>query len=321
MPKLRAGPEEVKGQSSPAFFVKKYGSRGRVRDPQRRRMKKCFIAGCGFVGLATAHRLVAAGWEVIGGVHSAESAEALRGSGFPVVACDITDRASVRTLPTVDAVLHCASSSRGGADAYRSVYLEGARVLLEVFAPARFVFTSSTSVYAQTDGSEVLETSPAEPDRETGQVLRETEELVLAQSGAVARIAGIYGPGRSVLLRKFLAGEAVIEGDGQRLINQAHRDDIASALALLLEREERGIFNVVDNEPMPQRAVYEWLAAHFQKPMPPTGPIDPNRKRGWTNKRVSNARLRALGWSPRYPSFFDAVAQDPTLISGAVKPH
>jgi len=48
----------------------------------------------------------------------------------------------------------------------------------------------------------------------------------------------------------------------------------------MIESEVRGIFNVCDDEPMTQRALYEWLARHFQKPPPPTGPIDPNRKRG-----------------------------------------
>jgi hypothetical protein len=33
-----------------------------------------------------------------------------------------------------------------------------------------------------------------------------------------------------------------------------------------------------------------------------------------TSKRVSNARLRALGWVPRYPSFRDGVVNDPELL-------
>ena len=250
---------------------------------------------------------------MIGGTHSAESAAALAGEAFPVLACDITDRAALGRLPAVEAVVHCASSGRGGVEQYRAVYLEGARALADVLAPRRFVFTSSTSVYAQTDGSVVNEESAAEPDRETGRILREAEEVVLARGGSVARLAGIYGPGRSVLLKKFFADEAVIEGDGGRVINQVHRDDIASALALLLESSAHGIFNVCDDEPMTQRTLYEWLAQHFHKPLPPTGPPDPNRKRGWTSKRVSNAKLRALGWAPHFPTFFDAIQNDPTL--------
>ena len=277
-------------------------------------MKTCFVAGCGFTGLATARLLHARGWHVIGGTQSAESAAVLAGEAFQVSACDITDRAAIARLPAVDAVVHCASSGRGGVEQYRAVYLEGARALAEGLAPRVFVFTSSTSVYAQTDGSPVSEESAAEPDRETGRVLRETEEFVLARGGCVARLAGIYGPARSVLLKTFLSGEAVIEGGGGRFVNQVHRDDIASALALLIESSARGIFNVCDDEPMTQRAVYEWLAQRFQKPLPPTGPIDPNRKRGWTSKRVSNAKLRAFGWAPRYPSFRDAIENDPSLL-------
>ena len=277
------------------------------------RMKTCFVAGCGFTGLATARLLYGRGWTVIGGTHSAESAAILAGEAFPVVACDITDRAALARLPAIETVVHCASSGRGGVEQYRTVYLEGARALAETLAPQRFVFTSSTSVYAQADGSVVTEDNAAEPDRETGRVLREAEEIVLANGGSVARLAGIYGPGRSILLKKFFSGEAIIEGDGRRFINQVHRDDIASALVLLIESGARGVFNVCDDEPMTQRAVYEWLAQYFQQPLPPTGPPDPNRKRGWTSKRVSNAKLRALGWTPRFPTFFDAIQNDPTL--------
>jgi hypothetical protein len=70
---------------------------------------------------------------------------------------------------------------------------------------------------------------------------------------------------------------------------------------------------VADNLPLTQIECYRWLSEHFHMPMPATGEIDRNRKRGWTNKRVSNRKLRALGWQCAYPSFKDAVANDPRL--------
>ena len=284
-------------------------------------MPRVLIAGCGFVGLATARVMHGAGWEVLGCTHSEESAHALAAEPFAVRPADLTDPAALETLADwrgCEAIIHCASSGRGGAEVYRAVYLGGARNLLTVLAPQRLLFTSSTSVYAQNDGAWVTEESPAEPDRETGRILLETEDLVLAAGGCVARLAGIYGPGRSVLLKKFLAGEAVIEGDGTRWINQIHRDDIATALALLVERRATGLFNASDDTPMTQREIYTWLATHFARPLPPTGPIDANRKRGVTSKRVSNARLRTLGWAPRYPSFRNALEGDPPLLAAAV---
>ena len=88
------------------------------------------------------------------------------------------------------------------------IYLDGARNLLETFPGSKLLFTSSTSVYAQRDGSWVTEESDAKPMRETSRVLLETERLVLADAGIVARLAGIYGPGRSALLNKFLNGHS-----------------------------------------------------------------------------------------------------------------
>ncbi len=207
-------------------------------------------------------------------------------------------------------VIHCASSGGGGADAYRQVYLEGARHLAAAFPKALLLFTSSTSVYAQREGEWVDEESPAEPKRETGKILRETEEFVLARGGIVARLAGIYGPGRSALLRKFLAREATLD-PSPRFLNQAHRDDIAAALVLLAVRGLAGkIYNVADDAPLLQREAYAILAAELARELPPTAAVDGERKRGASNKRVRNARLRALGWEPRFPTFASALREN-----------
>lgn len=188
---------------------------------------------------------------------------------------------------------------------------------MAAFPNARPVFTSSTSVYPQIDGSVVDEASDANPDKETGHLLRETEEATLAGNGIVARLAGIYGPGRSFVLRNLLEGNAAIEGgDGEgRILNQIHREDAASAVVHLLGQECSGIFNVVDDQPISQRECLEKLAVQFGVPVPPAVPPNPDRKRGWTNKRVSNAKLRTTGWVPRFPSYFDALDGDPDLVS------
>jgi nucleoside-diphosphate-sugar epimerase len=282
--------------------------------------RRVFVAGCGFAGLALARLLRERGWQVLAGTYGQASAEGLRAEGFEAFSCDLANLESldaVAGLSECEAVVHSASSGRGGAEAYERVYFQGCKNLAAKAPGARLIFTSSTSVYAQTDGGWVSEESPAEPDRETGRWLRATEEFVVGVGGVSARLAGIYGPGRSVLLRKFLGGEAVLEGDGGRWINQVHRDDIASGLAFLLERDVSGVFNLADNTPLTQKELYQGLSEKLGRPMPPYGPVDLGRKRGWTHKRVSNAKLRSMGWAPKYGSFFDALEQDPDLLAGA----
>jgi nucleoside-diphosphate-sugar epimerase len=276
-------------------------------------MPRILIAGCGYVGEATADLFHAASWAVEGWVYSAESAAKLATKPYPVRRVDISQRDQVAecspAAAVFDAVIHCASSRGGDAEAYRQVYLNGARNLLEIFPGLKMLFTSSTSVYAQRDGAWVTEESETKPIRETGRTLLEAENLVLNRGGIVARLAGIYGPGRSALLSKFLNGTAIIDAENDRYVNQVHRDDIASALFFLLGRKEEGaeIYNVVDDQPIPQSECYRWLAQRLNRPLPPIGQSRQQRKRGDSNKRVSNAKLRRLGWKPQYPTFSDAM--------------
>lgn len=286
------------------------------------------LCGHGYLGQEIARVFRAANWDVIAISRSRPDAEQL-GCGAPPcsvtgagsgnitgIPCDLSARDAVASLAgriaRPDFIVHCASSSRGGPDSYRRVFLDGCRNLLESFAGVPLLFTSSTSVYAQTDGSLVDEDSPAEPGRETGRILLETEGSVLAGGGIVTRLAGIYGPGRSVILRRFLTGEAVIEDDGRRFLNQIHRDDAARAihhLASLGAEFHPSRFNLSDSRPLSQIECYTALAEMFGRPLPPSGPRNPNRKRGWTHKRVSNARLLATGWKPAIPCFLDAAGE------------
>lgn len=246
-------------------------------------------------------------------------------SPYPLLAADLDDPDSLDRIRatlefTPDLVIHCASSGRGGPDAYRAVFLRGSRHLLAAFPDSPLLFTSSTSVYGQTDGSVVDEESPTEPGTETGQTLVETESEVLAANGVVLRLAGLYGPGRSIYLQLLLQGKATIErGEVSRTLNQVHRDDVVSSVLHFIDHGSPtgggAVFNVVDDVSLSQRECYEALAERFSLPVPPEAEPNPDRKRAWTHKRVSNEKLRSLGWRPKYPGYFDALDNDPELIS------
>ena len=264
------------------------------------------IAGHGYLGQEVARQASGTGWHVT---------TLSRSGDDRALPCDLSNPDQVEQLRAgiepPATIIFTASSNRGGSDAYRSVFLDGSRHLLATFPESHLVFVSSTSVYHQCDGSLVTEESPTEPIRETSRILLEAENLVLASRGTVARLAGIYGPGRSVILKRFLEGTAVIEEDGARFLNQIHRDDAASALLHLASHPGitcGEVFNVADSSPLHHGDCYQALAQIFDRPVPPKGPRPENRKRAWTHKRVSNEKLHEIGWQPRHPSFIDAAA-------------
>src|SRR6185503_7941366 len=130
----------------------------------------------------------------------------------------------------------------------------------------KYVYTSSTSVYGQTDGSVVDENSATEPDSTTSKILVETERLLLnaAQTenfpAVILRVAGIYGPGRGHLFRQFLKGEATIPGRGDRMINMVHVQDVVGAIIAALAKGAPGqVYNVADNEPVSYLQFFEWI--------------------------------------------------------------
>jgi len=278
---------------------------------------RVLIVGCGYVGLPLGIELVRQGHIVFGLRRSALAEAELKAAGITPLHADITQPDSLKNLPRdFDWVVNCTASGGGGADDYRKIYLEGNRNLIAWLAGSphkKFVYTSSTSVYAQNDGSTVTEKSPIAPAAETSKVLAETEKLLLTAvverkfPAVILRVAGIYGPARGHSFKQFLRGDARIEGDGARWLNMIHRDDVISVIIAALHAAPAGeIFNAADNAPVSQRDFFAWLAAELNRPLPPTVSADAEiwRKRGVTNKRVSNAKLRTeLKYKFKFPDF------------------
>jgi nucleoside-diphosphate-sugar epimerase len=276
---------------------------------------RVLIVGCGYVGLPLGAELVRQGHEVFGLRRS--GAEELKSAGLTPLLADITQPETLTGLPReFDWVVNCAASGGGSADDYRRLYLQGSRNLIEWLAttpPKKFVYTSSTSVYGQNDGSAVKESSPTEPPAETAKVLVEAEKVLLEAAqvrqfpAVILRVAGIYGPGRGHWFKQYLRGEAKIEGKGERFLNMIHLEDVVGIVIAALKNGRAGeIYNAVDDEPVSQLKFFEWLAGALDKPLPPFVPEDAetNRKRGVTNKKVSNRRLKMeLGYQFKHPTF------------------
>jgi nucleoside-diphosphate-sugar epimerase len=292
---------------------------------------RVLIVGCGYVGLPLGVELTRLGHEVFGLRRTNAGDVELAAAGITPLTADVTRPEDLARLSgSFDWVVNTVSSTRGGADEYRQVYLEGTRNLIEWLAPTpikKFVYTSSTSVYGQTDASAVKESSPAEPSSPTSQILVATEKLLLDAAqlrkfpAVILRVAGIYGPERGHLFQQYLRNEARIAGKGERIINMIHRDDLVNAIIAGLKSGRPGeTYNAVDDEPVAQLHFFRWLSESLGKWMPPVATEEESaqRKRGLTNKKVSNRKLKMeLGVQLKYPTFRQGYTAEITRLDRA----
>lgn len=278
---------------------------------------RVLIIGCGYIGLPLGEELIRQGHDVVGIGRTAADRPELRAAGIRGVNADMTRPDSLRQVDgPFDWVVNCVSSSHGGPDDYRKVYLEGTRNLIDWLGanpPKKFLYTSSTGVYAQDNGTTVKEDHATEPANETGKALVATEQLLLAAAherrfpAVILRVAGIYGPERTFQLTQFIENKSRVEGKGDRHLNMIHRDDVVGAIIAALKNGRPGeAYNAVDDEPVPQIHFLRWLSETLGKWMPPAASPEElaKKKRGVTNKKVSNRRLKMeLGYQLKYPTF------------------
>jgi nucleoside-diphosphate-sugar epimerase len=277
-------------------------------------MANILIAGCGYVGTALGMRLAAAGHVVWGLRRSAEGLP----PGIRHVAADLTAPATLQELPpALDVVFYTAAPNGSDEAAYRAIYVDGLRHLLEALVrqrqtPRRVLFTSSTAVYAQSSGEWVDETSPTEPGHFSGRCVLEGENLLLNGpfTATVLRFGGIYGPGRTGLIERVRQGVAACRDGPPLYTNRIHRDDCAGALHhLMMLPQLDHLYIGGDHEPADQCDVLRWLAARLGAPPPrleAASPADTRRQR--TNKRCRNAKLVASGYVFRYPTYREGYA-------------
>lgn len=271
------------------------------------------IAGCGDVGSRLAQQMLQAGWTV----HGLRRQVAALPAGVLPVAGDLEQPACPTAWPQgpLDYLVYCVAASQPDEAGYRAAYVEGLRHVLGWLAergqtPRRLLFVSSSGVYGQRDGEWIDETSPAEAESFSGSVMLEAERIA-QDSGIPAtlvRLTGIYGPGREWLLKQVRMGYRVVS-EPPLYANRIHVDDCAGLLAHLLKAEAGGValqdcYIGVDDAPAPLHEVVGWL----REQMGVTEWAEESTVRRSGSKRCSNARARALGWVPRYPSYREGYA-------------
>ncbi|HEX5841654.1 MAG TPA: NAD-dependent epimerase/dehydratase family protein [Pseudomonas sp.] len=275
--------------------------------------RSLLLAGCGDLGTRLGLRLAADGWTVHG---LRRSVGHLPAAILPV-AGDLQADACPPAWPTaaLDYLVYCVAATEHNEAGYRAAYVEGLRRVLGWLAqqgqqPKRLLFVSSSSVYGQQGGEWVDEASPAEAASYSGRIMREAEQLALHSGipASVVRLTGIYGPGRQGLLNQVRQGYR-IASEPPLYGNRIHIDDAAGLLAVLLQADACGValddcYLGVDDTPAPLHEVVGWLRE--QLGVSHWAAQESVRRAG--SKRCSNARARALGWQPQYPSYREGYA-------------
>jgi nucleoside-diphosphate-sugar epimerase len=191
-------------------------------------------------------------------------------------------------------------------------------------------FTSATSVYPQTDGGWVDESSPIDVSllSPAAAILRTAEEKTLNTPAAlvqrtwVLRLAGIYGPDRNHLLAALRSGQRVFGGDGSQWVNLIHRDDIVGAIRHFLAtpaRQPGGLYNIVDDHPVRKADLLAGLARTLglnpadvrcdEQLASGRGGHRRNATGEISNRRVRNIKLRGAGYKLIYSSFVNSFSE------------
>ena len=259
------------------------------------------LIGAGDLGSDVGLRLAALGHDV--------AAVRRRGDLVPSpmrgISADLTVAGPDLTGLDVDLLVVALTARPRTEESYRATYVDGLLRALDSLAaadqtPRRAVLVSSTGVYGDAAPDPVLdESSPAMPADAPARVLLEAEHAFAERlpNGTVLRFSGLYRGETARLVTQVREGTF---DDPHRWTNRIHRDDAAAAVVHLLTRDEEpdALYVGTDDEPSLLGDVAAHVAAQLGAPAPE--PADPARGHG---KRLSNARLRASGWRPVYPTY------------------
>ena len=303
---------------------------------------KVLVAGAtGVVGQQLLPLLVAHGHQVGGLARSERSQQEVTRLGGTPVAADALDARSIldavqRFQPEV--IVHQLTALAGSLDLrhFDQTFALTNRLRTEgtdhLLAAGRDVGVRSFIAqsyagwpFARTGGPVKTELDPLDPSpvpsmRRTLEGIRYLERVVTEAGwteGIVLRYGGFYGPGTSLSpggenIQQVLDRKFPVVGKGGGVWSFTHVADAAGATLAAIEHGQRGIYQVVDDDPAPVREWLPEIAAELGAPTPLHVPrwvgrllageaavVMMTEIRGASNAKAK----RELGWQPAYPSW------------------
>lgn len=275
-----------------------------------------FVFGLGYSATCLGRRLLQKGWRVSGTVREPERQAKLAQEGFSV---HRFDRAHSLASDALASVTHILSSAPPDQDGDPVLDMCGQQIAA-LSGLAWVGYLSTTGVYGDHQGAWVDEATPPHPNLDRARRRLAAEDGWLAfhkKQGLpvhIFRLAGIYGPGRSVLddVRAGTAKRIVRPG---QVFSRIHVEDIAGVLEASFAHPNPGaIYNVCDDDPAPPAEVTAYACALLGETPPPEiafadAGLSPMAASFWAdNKRVRNDRIkRELGLRLRFPGYREGL--------------
>ena len=279
-------------------------------------MAKILVVGAGDVGGNLAVRLVQEGHDVWGLRRSEQQDE----TGIRWIQADVTESETLVGLPEhLDIVVYCVASPVFSREGYHEYYYRGLRHILKALRNhelRRVFFTSSSSVYHQSGGEWVDETSDTTPKSFAGQELLAAEQALIKNAipGTVVRFTGIYGPGRNRMIEQARHG-GHCDPEPSVWTNRIHRDDCVNVLMHLINKTLNdealeAVYLATDDQPATLFDVLEWLKDRIGEADPDHDMPEVTRR---ANRRCANQRLKDSGYELIYSNYqegYDALLTD-----------
>ncbi len=269
------------------------------------------ILGCGYVGTAVARR-----WHQDNSYHiTATTTTEERVSDLEQVAQKVVvikgdnETALKSVVQEQELILLSVAPTRPlGANSYEETYLHTAKNLVkalqQVTTVKQLIYTGSYSVYGNKNGARVDEETPLTPANRNGEILAQTEQVLMAASSpdlkvCILRLGGIYGIGRELTKIFSRAFGTTRPGNGEDFTNWIHLDDIVGAVDFALLKKLQGIYNLVSDRPQLSRDLLDRLSEKYDLPKvmwnPSEGEVRPY------NAQVSNQKIKAAGYKFIHP--------------------
>lgn len=282
-------------------------------------MSRLFAFGLGYSAQVLARRLAAKGCQIAGTARDEANIARLSTQGYQVArfAGEPGNRDVATLLLGTTHLVHSIPPGPDG-DAVLAHY----RNEIAGLSSLEWVgYLSTVGVYGDQKGLWVDERTNPKPNSERTEARVEAERAWLRfgeETGVpvhVFRLAGIYGPGRSVF-DKLSAGTARRIKKGGQVFSRIHVEDIANVLEASIAHPNGGaIYNVADDQPAAPDEVVFYAAKLIGVQPPPEiafedADLSPMARSFYEgSRRISNARIKSeLGVKLRYPTYREGLA-------------